>query len=147
MFPPSPEAMLLTGLGGNSSFIVMCRKRVKHNLLPWPFLYMLEYRVKDGVHLNPCVGRVQLEDDDPEGSMFEFGITDQIQMPGANNKKRKADTFNMWVHACGSQWQQNSELCQWFLWKFVICAPDPEKLRRQIKESICTLATRLVLKF
>ena len=86
-----------------STIMFQVGKVAEQQLLPRPFLHVLQFRkTTDGKrHLNMVVGRVQIEDNFPEGSMFEYGITDQVAMPVSGRKKRIQDTFNMYVHACG----------------------------------------------
>ena len=110
-------------------------------LLPPPFLHVLTPRQKPGVHLNMVVGRVQIQDDTAEGSMFEYGITDQIAMPNSRHRKRKENTQYMYVHALGPRAKstKNSELCSWFLNRlvnivgkeFVIGVPNPHTLLKR----------------
>ena len=77
------------------------------------FLYLLPDRHKNPSesHLHMVVGRIQLQDDTKDGSMFEYGITDFIE------GSRREDAYNMYVHACGprASTSTNSDLCKWFL--------------------------------
>ena len=71
-------------------------------------------RLKEGLHLNSMVGRVELENGD-NNIMFEYGVTDL--QPVARKKKRKALTYHMYVQACGTDASTHAAhtLAAWWL--------------------------------